>query len=57
MISLEECVRMTKRVKLMQEKRWGRTHQSQASDDTDYLQQKVWHIIAKNQLLQVTGVI
>lgn len=54
MISLEECVRMTKKVILMQEKRWGGTHQSQASD---YLQHNVWHIIAKNQLLPVTGVI
>ena len=57
MISLEECVRMTKKVILMQEKRWGGTHQSQASDATDYLQHNVWHIIAKNQLLPVTGVI
>ena len=57
MISLEECVRMTKKVILMQEKRWGGTHQSQATDATDYLQHNVWHIIAKNQLLPVTGVI
>lgn len=41
----------------MQEKRWGGAHQSQANDVIDYFQHKVWHIIAKNQLLPVTGII
>ena len=38
-------------------KEMGRDSPKSGSDATDYLQHKVWHIIAKNQLLPVAGVI